>query len=148
MNTPKGWHTPHPAGADHYVFLNNEFRIYSQDEGEDEMRFGVISYFVKKDGHVLAVTLFQLFAKSWNPQAGMSYDAREHVLGKKAFRFKWADPAKSKNKSSDKALIKEMGEFGTVIHVSQPCVVIKVNPRIAEAEEFLQGGYWMKLAQG
>jgi hypothetical protein len=142
---PRGWNAAHEQGMV-YVFLNSEFRIYSQDEGDDMMRFGVISFFVKQQDRALAVTLFQLFSKRWDPAVPGSEDPLEPVVGKVATRFRFANPDVRPGKAADKSLIRDSSEFGAVVSATHPFVMISVHPSIASSEEFLNNGVWMKAA--
>src|SRR6185369_2423841 len=135
---------PNEPGDWVYIY---PIRIYSKDSDNPNYRFGVVSFFIKNKNEWLAVTVRQIFLKSWTPNNITSVlGSKEPIIGKDAFTFEWTSEI-TKDISEDSKIFTDNGHFGKIIKELDPVtVLIKVDDMIINTETFKNEGFWAQIA--
>jgi hypothetical protein len=131
-----------------YVF---PLPILSKDPDDAEMRCGVLSFCNQTDGgRWLGFTVFQLFTKTWSPDAAnleKLFDPRAEVKGKTCYELAWKS-ARRADKTTDASLVEIKGRIGTVVKALPELnqVVILLDRAFTRRRDFREQGHWMRVA--
>jgi hypothetical protein len=123
------------------VYIKDTVMV-SQDDESKEMRCGKLStYFKSDDGKWAGVTTFELFASSWKKSTGLRYDAKDNIIGKKAYYGQWLG-SQREDITSDATIIRKGGVIGTVIAADPHANFALV--RVTDPNFKAEGGFWTK----